>query len=99
MESAKETDDDDGNGDDQEEGLDQVLETQKKQKHAPASHRDARPDDAGKDEQKNKANTAASAIAVWWSAIQVGEAQWGEACLPTLPRWQDRRRSKSPLLI
>ena len=39
----------------------QLLETQQKRKRAPASHFDASPDDSGKDQPKNKGETAAAA--------------------------------------
>ena len=50
-----------GAEEEKEEDLDQVLETQQKRKRAPTSHFDASPDDAGKDQPKRKAKTAASA--------------------------------------
>ena len=49
---AKETDDEDGGEEEEEEDLDEVLETQQKQKRAPTSHYDASPDDAAKDQPK-----------------------------------------------
>ena len=62
MDSDKTEEFDDDDGDEEEEDdLEQVLETQQKQKWAPASHFDASPDDSGKDQPKKKAKTAASA--------------------------------------
>ena len=49
---AEETDNEDGDREEEGEDLEQVLETQLKRKRAPASHFDASPDDAGKEQPK-----------------------------------------------
>ena len=61
LDKAEDTDDEDGDEEKEAEDLDQVLGTQQKQRRAPASNFDASPDDAGKDQAKKNAKTAASA--------------------------------------
>ena len=60
---AEETDHVEGYEEEEEEDLDHVLETQQKRKRVPASHFDASPDDADKNQPKKKAKTAAIASA------------------------------------
>ena len=63
LNKAEETDDGDGDEEEEEEDLDQLLETQQKQKREPTCLSDARSDDASKDQPKKKANNVACASA------------------------------------
>ena len=58
---CEERDDEDNDKEEEEEDLDQVLETQQKQKRATTSHFNASPDDLAWDQPNRKGKTAASA--------------------------------------